>query len=54
VILVLRKGATRKEMNSIYKKLGNSVGVNTKKYCGMIKLNEEPLTIQKRMRNECQ
>lgn len=29
-------------------------GVNTKKYCGVIKLKKDPLDIQKEMRNEWQ
>jgi len=52
MVLVLKKGATKKEMQSIHKKLQNQVGVNTKKYCGTIKLKEDPLTIQKKMRDE--
>ncbi len=27
-------------------------GVDTKKYCGVIKLKEDPLAIQKRLRDE--
>lgn len=30
----------------------NTKGVDTHKFCGVIKLNEDPLTIQKRMRDE--
>ena len=29
-------------------------GVDTKKFCGVIKLKEDPLTIQKSLRNEWQ
>lgn len=29
-------------------------GVDTKKYCGVIKLKEDPLTIQKKLRDEWQ
>lgn len=52
MVLVLKKGATKKEMDSISKKLQNIKGVNTKKYCGTIKLKEDPLAIQKKMRDE--
>ena len=52
MVLVLKKGATKKEMQSITKKLQKPAGVNTKKYCGTIKLKEDPLTIQKKMRDE--
>lgn len=52
MVLVLKKGATKKEMDSITEKLHVAKGVNTKKYCGTIKLHEDPLTIQKKMRDE--
>jgi len=52
MVLVLKKGASKKEMESISEKLQVTKGVNTKKYCGTIKLNEDPLSIQKKMRDE--
>lgn len=52
MVLVLKKGATKKEMEAIAKKLTVVKGVDTKKYCGTIKLAEDPLVIQKRMRDE--
>jgi hypothetical protein len=51
MVLVLKKGASKKEMDNISVKL-EVVGVNTKKYGGTIKLKEDPLTIQKKMRYE--
>ncbi len=52
MVLILKKGATKKEMERITEKMENTKGVDTKKYCGVIKLQEEPLTIQKQMRDE--
>ncbi len=52
MVLVLKKGASKKEMDDIFAKLPVNKGVNTKKYCGIIKLKEDPLTIQKKMRDE--
>ena len=52
MVLVLKKGATKKEMESITKKLQKPAGVNTKKYCGTIKLKEAQLTIQTKMNDE--
>ena len=52
MVLVLKKGASKKEMLSIAKKLYKSTGVDTKKYCGIIKLKEDALLIQKQMRDE--
>ena len=50
--LVLKKGASKKDTDEIHAKLHTIKGVNTKKYGGKIKLKEEPLAIQKQMRNE--
>ena len=53
MVLVLKKGATKQEMESISEKLRVvKGGVNTRKYCGTIKLKEDPLAIQKKMRDE--
>lgn len=52
MVLVLKKGASKKEMLTIEKKLQKNNGVNTKKYCGIIKFPEDPLVIQKNMRDE--
>jgi hypothetical protein len=52
MVLILKKGANKKEMDNISAKIQVSKGVNTKTYCGTIKLKEDPLTIQKQMRDE--
>ena len=52
MVLVLKKGAGKNEMDNISAKLQFVKGVNTKKYCGTIKLKEDPLAIQKQMRDE--
>lgn len=53
MVMVLKKGATKKQIDDLSKKLfKKTTGVNTKKFCGVIKLKEDPLTIQKQMRNE--
>ena len=54
MVLVLRKGASRGEIQKIEKRL-QVVRVNDiSKYFGKIKLKENPLSIQKEMRNEWQ
>jgi hypothetical protein len=50
--LVLKKGASKKEMDDLIKSLKKSTGVNTKKFCGVIKLKTPPLHIQKTFRDE--
>jgi hypothetical protein len=52
MVLVLKKGASKKEINQIKKKLLNAEGVNTRIFCGLIKLKEDPLTVQKSLRDE--
>ena len=52
MVLVLKKGASKQEMQNLNKKLHKTTGVNTKKYCGVIKLKKDPLAIQKQMRDE--
>jgi hypothetical protein len=52
MLLVLKKGASKKEMDEIRSKLSIIKGVDTKKYCGVIQLKEAPLVMQKKMRDE--
>ncbi len=55
MVLVLKKGASKKEMELINKKLRLLPArkkLDAKKYCGVIKLSEDPLAIQKRLRDE--
>ncbi len=54
MVLVLKKGASKREIESIEKKLKNKGGVDVMKYCGKIKLKEDALTIQKNLRDEWQ
>lgn len=51
MVLILKKGASKKEIESIEKKLKIFKGVDTHKYCGKIKLLEDSLLIQKEIRN---
>ena len=48
----LKKGASEKEIELLEKKIKNRNGVEVKKYCGLIKLKEDALTIQTNLRNE--
>ena len=54
MVLVLKKGASKKEIQTIEKKLNTPKGVDTMKYCGKLKLPEDALSIQKTIRNEWQ
>jgi hypothetical protein len=53
--LILKKGASKKDIQQINKKLSEiSSGkkLNTKKHSGVIKLKEDALSIQKKLRDE--
>jgi len=52
MITVIKKGTDTKLLARQLKKALNTKGVDTHKYCGVIKLKEDPLVIQKRMRDE--
>ena len=55
MVLVLKKGANKKDIEAIEKKLYKekaSSGFNAKKYNGVISIKEDPLTIQLNLRNE--
>ena len=54
MVLILNKNATKKQIALIEKKLQlhSKSGFDAHKYCGIIKFDEEPLEIQKKLRNE--
>ncbi len=55
MVLILKDGATKKEIQAIEKKLykeTGTAGFNAKKYNGIIKLKKDPLDIQKQLRND--
>ncbi len=55
MVTVLKSGATKSSIQAILKKLGSKrskKGFEAHKFCGVIKLSEDALNIQKRLRNE--
>ena len=55
MLLVLKKGASRQEMKLLEKKveqLPAGKRMKARKYSGTIRLAEDPLTIQKKLRDE--
>ena len=55
MVLVLKKGATKAEIAALEKKLyGQKAagGFNAKKYNGVLTLKDDPLQIQKNLRDE--
>lgn len=54
MVLVLKKGASKKQIKLLEKKIKLKAGVDVIKYCGSIKLKTDALEIQKSLRNEWQ
>jgi len=55
MVLILKKGATKKDIEAIEKTLykqNAALGFNAKKYNGVLKLEEDPLVIQSKLRDE--
>ncbi len=55
MVLVLKKGASKKEIEAIEKKLYKEKpagGFDAKKYNGVLSLKEDPLAIQLKLRDE--
>lgn len=55
MVATLKRGATKEYIDELLKKIADKTphkGVNTRKYCGVIELKEDPLKIQKRLRDE--
>jgi len=52
MVVVLKKGSNKKEIEKALAKVKNKKKFDAYKYCGTVKLKEDPLEIQKKMRDE--
>lgn len=52
MVLILKKGASKREIESIEKKLKNKDSIDVIKYCGKLKLKQDVMAIQKTLRDE--
>jgi len=56
MISVLKSDSTPEYLDEVLKKLrirrASKKGINAFKYCGVVELRDNPVSIQKRMRNE--
>ena len=56
MVITLRKGASKREIKKTIRQLealeSNRKGFDAHKYCGVLKIKEDALNIQKRLRNE--
>jgi len=55
MVTIIKKGATKEKIQSLLK-LGKKnkprKGIDLHKYCGVLKLKEDPLVLQKKWRDE--
>ena len=49
---IIKQKEDHKKARATLNKALQKEGVDTRKHCGVIRLKEDPLTIQKRMRDE--
>ena len=54
MVTIIKKGVDIKKSSKMLDKALKSKGVDTHKYCGTLVLKEDPLLIQKQMRDEWQ
>jgi hypothetical protein len=52
MVTVIKKGSSKRLIGLLVKKVQVKKGFDAQKYCGVIKLKEHPLTIQKKLRDE--
>ena len=49
---IIKQKEDHKKASAAFNKALQKKGVDTRKHCGVIRLKEDPLTLQKRMRDE--
>ena len=52
MVTIIKKGTSKASIRHLVQKTQIKKGIDAQKYCGVIKLKEHPLDIQKRLRNE--
>lgn len=53
MVTIIKKGMKKKEIHSLISdKKKRKKGIDLKKYCGKVKLQEDPLMIQRKNRDE--
>ena len=52
MVTIIKKGSDKKEIEKALSKVKSKKQFDAYKYCGTLKLKEDALAIQKRMRNE--
>ncbi|MGB3774366.1 MAG: hypothetical protein WA951_03845 [Leeuwenhoekiella sp.] len=52
MVTVIKKGSDKKEIEKALSNMKSERKFNAYKYCGTVKLKDDPLEIQKKMRDE--
>jgi hypothetical protein len=52
MVTIIKKGAAKEDMQKVLNNLSVRQGFNAYKYCGVLKLDRDPLAIQKTLRSE--
>ncbi len=52
MVTVIKKGSDKKKIEKALSKIKGKKKFDAYKYCGTVKLKEEPLEIQKKMRHQ--
>lgn len=52
MVTIIKKGTKRKELDKQLEHISYSQKLDAKKFSGVLKLTEDPLEIQKKMRDE--
>jgi hypothetical protein len=52
MVTILKKGTKRIDLDKALEKIETSKKLDAKRFSGVIKLEEDPLSIQKRLRDE--
>jgi hypothetical protein len=52
MVTIIKKGSPRQKILKVLKKLQITAGLDAFKYCGVIRLKEDALALQRKMRNE--
>ncbi len=52
MVTIIKKGTNKKEIEKTLSNLKSAKKLDAYKYCGKIKLKEDPMVIQKKLRDE--
>jgi hypothetical protein len=52
MVTIIKKGTSKTSIKHLVDKIQVRKGIDAQKYCGVIKLKESPVDIQKKLRNE--